>query len=321
MLKEFSFIPVDLMERMNKPGIFAATMTPDQKFDHQYRKADAENWHRDNPPKHTNIVKHFNQATSGEKTAGMSWYKNAHDVSKVISKDTGVPHHTVTGLIANYSPQTEWHTNMMTGSRVAKSKQALGGPNQEKSDGLPGVMASARQKHNATRMLGGEHYDKILKGDKIRHFAHLIEHGGNKDDSNPHVAIDRHAWSVASNKRMPSHAYEAPAKGKYNAMVGMYHKAAEHLNKKSGAKPGDEHHIKAHQVQAVTWLVRQRLNNQEEAAHAAGNPALKKELTDKSQRTDKSRKLAQSRWHSYADKHHPAATSIFPKGAPGIGSE
>lgn len=312
---DFNFIPVDLHERLNKPGLKAGDMSPDEKYDHTYRKADAENWHINHPPSHKNIVSHFNQATQGEKHAGMSWYKNAHDVAHVISKDTGVPHHTVTGLIANYSPQTEWHTNMHTASRIAKTKTPLGGPNQPKEPGMPGVMASNRQKENAHRMLSGEHYDKILKGDKIRHFAHLIEHGGNKDEKNPHVAIDRHAWSVASGARMPSHAYEAPPKSKYKSLVGMYQKASSHINKQSGAKPGDDHHVKPHQVQAVTWLVRQRLNNQEDAAHAAGNPEMKRQMTDKAHSVEKSRHKATDMWHKHAEKHHPDAVKIFPKGS------
>lgn len=316
---DFNFIPVDLHERLNKPGLKTGDMTPDQHRDHLHKTADAKNWHINHPPSHKHIVNHFNQATHGEKEAGMSWYKNAHAVSHVISKDTGVPHHTVSGLIANYSPQTEWHKNMYVASRVSHEKTAVGGKNQTWEKGTR-AMASESGKAQGHRILSGEHYDKVLKGHKIRHFAHLVEHGGNKDDKNPHVAIDRHAMSVASGARIPSHAYAAPTTKKYKGLVGMYSKAADHLNKQSGAKPGDAHHLQPHQVQATTWLVRQRLNNQEDAAHAAGNPAFKKQVTAKAHKAEKSRMQGSALWQKHADKHHPAATKIFSKDTASLGS-
>src|SRR6185503_6626237 len=121
----------------------------------RYNEAEGHQWHATHPVHHMNIVNHFNQATEGEKHHGMNWYADAHKTMKAVANDTGVPHHTMAGLVSNYSPQTPWHANILTAARVARHKQALGGPGS-------GVMASGHQKQAAHRMLQGEHYNNVL---------------------------------------------------------------------------------------------------------------------------------------------------------------
>jgi hypothetical protein len=198
--------------------------------------------------------------------------------------------HTMAGLISNYSPQTHWHTNIMTAAKVARHKQALGGKGS-------GVFADERQKHAAHRMLNGEHYDHVLTGQKTHAFAHLIEHGGNKDPKNPKVVVDRHAYSVAAGKRITDAAFgktNLKSKKGYNHVADAYHRAAKHLSEQHG------HEIHPHQVQATTWLVRQRLNHNEE--HAAVG----------SGRTAKVGQRAKDNWHKYAGEHHPSIVGKEP---------
>lgn len=280
-------------------------MDDSEKMLHTQNKAEGDNWHRDHPVNHMNIVDHWNKSTPDERHNGTHWYKDAQHFSQTLAKDTGVSHKTMAGLTANYSPQTDWHTNMLTAARVARHKVAVGGPKQEPFMGKK-AFASEDQRKNGERILGGEDYNNVLKGHKIRHFGHLIEHGGDADSKNPHVAIDRHAYSVAAGARITDQAFGSAglkSPKKYTEMVGHYKKAADHINSVSGAKEGDANHIKPHQVQAVTWLTRQRLNNEEDSAAAKG--------TGKKGNWGKVRSDTKSTWSQYAKENHPKIATQF----------
>lgn len=171
----------------------------------------------------------------------------------------------------------------MTASGVARRKKAVGGPGS-------GVFADTKQKIAAKRMLGGEHYDSVLVGHKTRAFAHLIEHGGNADNSNPRVVVDRHAYSVAAGGRLTDAAFglvKLKSKKGYGHVSDAYVAAAKHLSEQHGQT------IHPHQVQATTWLVRQRLNSQEEKEKGGGRNTAKVAATTK------------IKWQKYAKKHHP----------------
>jgi hypothetical protein len=271
----------ELIEEKKKAG------TPEEKA---AIKDSAMEWHAKNPINHQNIIDHYNQATDDEKKAGASWYNDAHHMTASIGRDTKTPQHVMAGLAAVYSPQTLWASNVMTAAKVARTKQALGGPGD-------GVMASKSQKGAAQKMLAGEHYDKVLKGDKIRAFAHLIEHGGDADPKNPRVCVDRHAYSVAAGCRITDNAFGYAGmknKGKYQELSNAYKKAAEHISKTEG-RP-----IAPHQLQATTWLTRQRLNE-------AGDRSRQKSGGSK---TAGKAMVAQAHWNSYANEHHPNLVSI-----------
>lgn len=265
-------------------------------------------WHKKNPVHHMNIVKHFDAATPEEIHNGKHWYSDAHHFAKVIAKETGHQIHTIAGLTANYSPQTDWHSNMITAARVARHNKPVGGKEQKRYYNYGKSFASEVQRQAADRMLKGEHYDKVISGHKIRHFAHLIEHGGNKDPNKPHVVIDRHAHSVASGARIPEKAFNdagLKTKKRYHEIVNHYHKAAAHINERNEAKPGDPHYIHAHQVQAVTWLVRQRLNNEEDVR------SLKGKTEAKIAKAGKNRELSKEKWKNYAGTWHPQLAKHF----------
>jgi hypothetical protein len=257
-------------------------MSPDEYKAHQQSvakaKVEGEKWNRQHPPRIKHVVAHWDQATEAEKAAGESWYSDAHHMAHHIANDTGTPMHTMAGLISNYSPQTHWAANIHNAARVARTKEALGGPGS-------GILATNNQKKAAKRLLEGEHYDKVLAGPKTRAFAHLIEHGDNQSDDDPKVVVDRHAMSVACGARATDDAYSHSrlgGKAVYQKYSDVYHKAAKQISKKEGRT------IKAHQVQATTWLVRQRLNTEDDhngiAKHAS---------------------KAVDHWNKYAAEHHP----------------
>jgi hypothetical protein len=286
----------------------AADRTPAQQEQHAAGQAKASDWHAQNPVNHMNIVDHYDSATPEEHHDGKHWYKDAQHFSKAVAKSTGVPHHTVAGLTANYSPQTDWHTNMLTASRVARHKKATGGVTQKPYYKYGKTMASEKQKEAAQRMLDGDHHDSVLKGFKTRAFAHLIEHGGDADHNDPQVAVDRHAHSVASGARITDAAFGVAGlkgKKKYDELKNSYVQAAAHINGRNNAKLGDDHYVHPHQVQAVTWLVRQRRNNQEDLRNSP------KETEEKMIKAGKARDTAKAKWGTYSGTWHPELQGKF----------
>jgi hypothetical protein len=277
----------------------------------KYDKVEDHPWFQAHPVHHDNIVKMWNQATDDEKASGKTWYKDAHNIAKSISKlapvrpekldesadyhrqlaahetrkskalsagkefsepepqephDLRHPHgdnHLAAGMLAIYSPQTPWVANMHNAARVLDGHKGIGGKGG-------GILASESQKNNADKVLKGANYNDVLSGPKIRDFAHLIEHGGDKDPTVPHVVVDRHALSVAAGHRMSDEDYsKAPLAGtkrkdgslnrrNYDHVVSHYHEAARQISEKEGQP------IAGHQVQAVTWLAQQRLNQKSE---------------------------------------------------------
>lgn len=297
-LKKFSdFVetggaPADLSEARQTKKI--ADMSADEHARHIQTKAEGANWVADHPVSHHNIIEHYNQASPDEKKSGHDWYQDAHEHAKIVAKGTKTPMHAMAGLLANYSPQTHWHTNILTAAKVARTKTPMGGKGS-------GVFADEHQKAKAGRMLSGEHYDHVLTGQKVKAFAHLIEHGDNANPSDKRVVVDRHAYSVAAGGRATDSAYaEAGLQGKkrYGEVSNAYKKAAEHISAATGS------HVEPHHVQATTWLVRQRLNEAHDRSMSA----------TASSGVNKHAQKAKANWDSYAAEHHPHLVGQSPGG-------
>ena len=249
-------------------------------------------WFRVHPVSHENIVWHWRQATPDEIAQGMRWYSDAHHVAIAIANGNA---HLGAGMLAIYSPQQGWIGNVHNAARVLREGRGIGGPGS-------GMFATAGQKRAANRLLMGERHEDILNGPKIRDFAHLIEHGGDLQPDNPRVVIDRHALSVAHGRALTTEKYgAAPVNGfrrkdgsvsrrHYDHVVRLYHRAAELISADEGER------ISAHQVQAVTWLVRQRLN--QEAEQQRGPNRL-----DKGR--NRARANSERAWHTFRTVHLP----------------
>lgn len=261
-------------------------------------------WFQKNPVHHNNILDHWNQATDDEKEQGRRWYEDAHLISTAIAhKHANHPKgqaHVGAGIVANYSPQQGWESNMHNAARVLHEGKGIGGPGS-------GMFASAHQAKAADRILGGEDYNDVLKGPKIQDFAHLIEHGGDKDHTQPRAVIDRHALSVAAGKRMSTDDYsEFPKTNRhyYGHVVSQYHEAARQISEKEGVPTA------AHHVQAATWLVRQRLNQADERAAADAG-----EDSRLNRGRENARSNAQKGWDDFRNQHFPD----LPHAGPGTG--
>jgi hypothetical protein len=253
-------------------------------------------WFQANPVHHDNIVAHWDRATDEEKDLGKRWYPDAHFVAKALGhaglKRAGRTDatdaeaaHVGAGVLAAYSPQASWPVNMFNASNALRTGKAPGGKGS-------GVFATASMAGQAQKVMDGTPHTEVLKGPKIRDFAHLIEHGGDADPEQPHAVIDRHALSVAAGRRLHVDEIEhAPVANRhyYNHVVNQYHEAARRISSSEGEP------IHAHQVQATTWLVRQRENAEADAAGSTGAERG---------RTQHARDDA-TRWQEHAQEHYP----------------
>ncbi len=234
-------------------------------------------WFKDTGIHHSNIVSHWEDSTPEEKAQGKRWYPDAHLVAKQIAKldpritDEKEAAHKGAGVLSAYSPQQNWWANQHNAARSFHEQRALG-----KGEGL--MIMSSHQKA-ADRIMNGEDSQKVLKGPKTADFAHLIEHGGYKPQSDEDAAagkpkehsdkvvIDRHALSVAAGRRLNADdvkGFKSQSRPHYEHVAGEYRKAAAVISDREGRE------VPPHEVQAVTWLTRQRKNKDEEISTPGG---------------------------------------------------
>jgi hypothetical protein len=239
-------------------------------------------WLKANPVSPANILKVYDLSTPAEKAQGMRWYADAHDVAADMAGGDAVKG---AGLLASYSPQTNWPMNMFNAARTAREGRALG-----PGDG----MITGDMQRNAQEVLDGMPLDQALPSPKINAFAHLIQHGGDEPgDTTGHIVIDRHALSAAVGRRLTKAELDkAPLQHQntYQYVADQYRLAAAEL-----ARRGE--HIAPHQLQAITWLHQQTANEAEDAAAAL----------EKVNRLARGRKVALGRawegWMKYAAGH------------------
>lgn len=293
-----------------KSKIPVKQMTPEQlaeyKAAQERAKIESLQWLNDNPRSPENIVDHWNQTTPEHRAQGMSWYQDAHNAAQQIAQDRGITVNQAAGLIANYSPQQHWATNLEMASRAAAGER-IGGP---KIPGQRGWLASNSQADAAARILNGEDYHNIFRGKKIISFGHLIEHGQDTDPNNPAVVVDRHALGVAhggyADDGIYAHSKVSGGMRKdgsspvYDDVANMYRQAADTINANGGYNGVP---VQPHQLQAATWLTRQRLNA--EGGYSTTDPTV-------AVRTRKVAENSVNLWNAYAAEHHPALVGKTP---------
>lgn len=227
----------------------------------------------DNPVSSANVLAHWHQATEEEKAQGMRWYSDAHLLAHAVAHtyaegDVG----KVAGVLSAYSPRSAWAANMHNAVRSFKEGRAL-----DKGEGVSimGVHHAAAQK-----IMDGEDYDRVLKGPKTNAFARLIHHGGVDPDTGehmPHVVIDRHALSVAAGKRLSEDdaaGFPSSTPHYYNHVAKAYQDAAKHIS------DTEDTPVAPHQLQAVTWLTRIRLNRADDLANKGGGGKGRAKMQD-----------------------------------------
>lgn len=248
---------------------------------------------------HQNIIDHWNACTPEEIELGKRWYSDAHHVAKAIA---GGDAHKGAGVLSAYSPQTDWPKNLFNATRSFLNKKAV-------RPGENGVGPMTSQANAADLIMQGTHHQVALTGPKTQDFAHLIEHGGMDPETGQHsqrVVMDRHAMSVVAGRRL--HTEEDAAHSTkvlstrhyYEHAADMYRQAARHISDHLG------YEVAPHQVQAATWLARQRLNGQEINAEG-GRPAASYKGRQTAERNvrDKFNDLMRQHFPSHVNEQAP----------------
>jgi hypothetical protein len=205
-----------------------------------------------NPVSAAHIVAAYDDSDAQERAQGMRWYADAHNLAKKmdhgdIEKNAGV--------IAALSPQTGWAVNMLNADRSLDLGRALG----------PGEgMITQSMQRNAQEAIDGEAADVANSSSKTKAFARLIRYGGDEPgDTSGQVVIDRHAMTVAMGKRIPKKEADKAPIGHdryYQYVADTYRDAALEISKRGTP-------VSPHQLQAITWLRQQRINEAEDEAH------------------------------------------------------
>lgn len=294
--------------------------TPKPKRGQPYEPAGNHPWYKQVPLHHDHIVAHWDKATPEEKDAGMRWYSDAHHVAKAIArldprvKTDEEAAHKGAGVLSAYSPRTNWPMNMFNAAH-SFHRQAAVRPLKDDPNKPAHAITMGMHADKAQRIMDGEHHQPVLNAPKTQDFAHLIEHGGYEPQTDEEkasgaerrlsgrVVIDRHALSVAAGRRITdvendAHSGFPGASGKharhyYEHAANTYRNAAAAISEREG-KP-----IGAHQVQAVTWLVRQRLNGDEDAANARAV------ARSAGRGRRKSEENIRGHWKDFAGEHAP----------------
>jgi len=245
-------------------------------------------WFQAHPVHKDNIKAAWHDSTQDEKDQGKRWYPDASLVAGAIAHGD---HAKGAGLLAAYSPRTNWPANMFNAARSVHEGRAMG---SRKGDGA--IMGMHWKP--AQRILDGEHHSQVLAGPKTRAFATLIEHGGQdpEDTRNgtAHVVVDRHAMSVAAGHRLTDRdAVSAPVDKPhyYHHIEQKYLDAADEISAETGQRVTPEH------VQATTWLRQIRRNSEEDSS-------VKNQFGGGGRQTRNRNDL--NRWTDYAREHHPA---------------
>jgi hypothetical protein len=221
------------------------------------------------------IVHHWDQARPPEKADGKRWYPDAHLVAHHFAQSTGHSTHQAAGVLSAYSPKMEWGQNLHHAIRSLHEGRAI--------TSAEGANVMALHTNAAQRIMDGEDHQQVLKGPKTNAFAHTIEHGGRDPQTggpSHRVVVDTHAVSVMCGRRLSKEekADAASAIGHphfYQHAQSLYQQAAAHLSAREGRE------IAPHEVQATTWGVRKRINDEDEDFKNKGNQTLERKNREK----------------------------------------
>lgn len=192
------------------------------------------------PPTYRRAIKNIRatylDAPDMIKDWGINWYKRAHEEAVKLAAEAKVPVRAACHAIAALSPTNRWDSNLRDAKKLVAAI-TTGKPFHSFN-----VSTYTRNKRKAWEIIrlarSGRDYEKILSGPKVTSFADNIEF----PEKNKEVTVDFHAYSIAVGWRFTSK--EVPSiEGKTYAML-----------RKAYATVGEEFGIKAHQVQAVTWV-------------------------------------------------------------------
>lgn len=190
----------------------------------------------------SNIISYYNLATSEEIKEGLTWYTQANIYCKELSNRFGISISQAAGIIAAFSPQSNWSDNkrfalsfLMFPKSIVKNKQQT-----LKAKSIL-LLTSEKDIYNTLSVNN--------KAWKTKAFFLNISN----PDVVTNVTIDRHAIAICFQKinktESLSDNYGKLTLNQYNFFEKCYVKAALKID------------ILPQDLQAITWLIYRRLRN------------------------------------------------------------
>ena len=246
-----------------------------------------------------NIVAAYDATTASHRGQGMRWYPDMARLAWVLG---GGDAEAGAKQLSAYSPQAGWPLNMFNAARALAEGRPL-----QKGEGifLPAHTSMS------TAAFAGKHYDQVFNGPKTHAFAHLGEQGlDHPGDPIGAVVVDRHAVNVAGGGNLTDEEVGSAPIGKepfYSYVADMYRNAARTISERDGEE------ISPSELQAITWLRQQELNEaRTRAAAAAGEKKAKGAMG-----LYTAMKNHWARWEQYAREHgirtELGSTALAPK--------
>lgn len=231
----------------------------------QYKRPEDHPFFQQVPLSSDNIVKGYDNATKAEKYQGRRWYPDGYRLAWALGGGDPVKG---ASMLSAYSPRTGWPVNLFNAARSLAEGRALG-------PGEGTIMGSAQKA--AQKVLNGADIDTALPGPKTNAFARLLALGrDHPEDPLGQVVVDTHALSVAAGHRLTQDEAGMSPIGKqpfYDYTADLYRQAARDISERDGEE------ISPSELQAITWLQQQRVNDEEDQRQAAaGDRAAKGRL-------------------------------------------
>jgi len=193
------------------------------------------------------ILKVYKLATGNEIRQGLLWYEVANYLASSIAEDLGVSPKTAIGVIAALSPNNQWSKNLIDARVLIEGFQ--NGLSQEDTK----VSTYHAMKAKAWSILEDDlscHSSILtrLNGRKIQSFYECIS------GFNGSCCIDGHARNIAYGERVPLTDKQTNVGVKeYSNLQESYYRAAQKV-------VIDGTTLKAHQMQAITWVAWRRIH-------------------------------------------------------------
>jgi hypothetical protein len=210
------------------------------------------------PMNKENIKDAYRKTTAAEKYQGRRWYP---DMARLAWALGGGDAEKGAKVLSAYSPQAGWPLNLFNAARALAEGRPLK-PGE-------GVVLPVHTQMATKALAPGATFDQVFKGPKTNAFGYLGSMGvDHPADPLGAVVVDRHALNVAAGGERSDEELK-PASGAigsdpfYSYVADMYREAAADLSEETGEE------ISPSELQAITWLRQQKLNEARTRARAA----------------------------------------------------
>ena len=170
-----------------------------------------------------NLYEYYSKASTQNIQDGMHWYYKAHHSCETYARHLNMPLYKFVAIVAALSPQKKWENNIKDAIKFILS------------GGKCKLFATNVMKNKCFKIMHLENDKEVLKilnGNKIKNFYLNIL----KPYKSGGVTVDRHVMTSV---------------GMQGSLTNKKYKEISNVHRKVSEKIG----IKAHELQAIVWLV------------------------------------------------------------------